>query len=317
MVRISKRRFLQLSSIGAVAAVAGDLPIIGARAEGKRYVVGLAMNGIGHPFSQRMMNGNKDYAAKNYPDVDILITDGNSQSIKQVQDVESLVARGVDALMISPFADEPLTPAVKAAMAKGVPVITLDRTVSTPVTCKIGGNNRKIGVEVGKFVAQRVGADAKIIEVQGTAGASATIERGDGFKEGLAGAGKVVAAQNCDYFRAPAVKFMEDMTNRFGEGEFNVVYAHNDAMALGAIQVLRERSRLKGVTVVSIDGENAAFNEVAAGGMTATWIYPPCAPEGIKAAYAIVTKQPFEAVQVLPTVGVTADNVKQYIGTGI
>jgi ribose transport system substrate-binding protein len=221
MVRISKRRFLQLTSTGAVAAVAGSLSVIGARAEDKRYVIGLAMNGIGHPFSQRMMNGNKDYAAKNYPNVDILITDGNSQSIKQVQDVESLVARGVDALMISPFADEPLTPAVKAAMAKGVPVITLDRTVSTPVTCKIGGNNRKIGVEVGKFVAQRVGADAKIIEVQGTAGASATIERGDGFKEGLAGAGKVVAAQNCDYFRAPAVKFMEDMINRFGEGEFS------------------------------------------------------------------------------------------------
>ena len=65
-----------------VAAAAGALPVIGARAAGKRYLIGLSTNGIGHPFSMRMMDGNKQYAVKHYSDVDMLITDGNSQSIK-------------------------------------------------------------------------------------------------------------------------------------------------------------------------------------------------------------------------------------------
>ncbi|WEK52451.1 MAG: substrate-binding domain-containing protein [Candidatus Kaistia colombiensis] len=314
MLTINKRNFLKAVGMGGAALLAGAK--IGV-AEERKYRIGLAMNATGHPFNIAMMDGNKQYAAEHFPNVEILVTDGQAQTLKQVQDVESLIARGVDAIMISPNADQPLHPVLKAAMAKNIPVITLDSAVSLPVTSKIGANNRLIGAEVGKFVTEKLGKDARIIEIQGTSGRLPTIERGQGFSDGLGGVGKIIAQQYCDYARAPAVRFMEDMTNRFAEGEFNVVYAHNDTMALGAIQVLRERGRLKDVVVVGIDGENAAFKAVAAGEMAGCWIYPACAPDGIKAAYAIVTGAGFEPEIVLPTVAVTKANVQDYLGKGI
>lgn len=311
---MNKRNFLKAAGLGGAALLLGASV---EAAEGGKYTIGLAMNATGHPFNIKMMDGNKEFAAQHYPNLQILVTDGSAQTLKQVQDVESLLARGVNLIMISPNADQPLHPVLKSAMSRGIPVITLDSAVSIPVTCKIGGNNRQIGTEVGKFVVERLGKNARIIEIQGTSGRVPTIERGEGFREGLGGAGQIIAQQYCDYQRAPAVRYMEDMTNRFAEGQFNVVFAHNDTMALGAVQVLRERGRLKDVIVVGIDGENAAFRSVAAGEMAGTWVYPPCAPEGIQAAYTILTGGKVQPEIVLPTVKVTKENVQQYLGKGI
>lgn len=311
---MDKRNFLKLAGFSSAGVLLG---VNAKAADDKKYAVGLAMNATGHPFNIKMMNVNKEYAAANFPNISILVTDGQAQTLKQVQDVESLLARGVSAIMISPNADKPLHPALKEAMSRGIPVITLDSDVTTPVTCKIGGNNRQIGNEVGKYILERFGKDARIIEIQGTSGRVPTLERGAGFKEGLGGVGQIIAQQYCDYQRAPAVKYMEDMTNRFADNEFNVVYAHNDTMALGAVQVLRERGRLKNVVVVGIDGENAAFQSIAAGEMAGTWIYPPCAPEGIQTVQKILSGAKVPPQIVLPTFKVTKDNVQQYIGKGI
>jgi len=91
--------------------------------------------------------------------------------------------------------------------------------------------------------------------VQGTAGASPTIDRSGGFHKALGpdAEKQIIATQICDYRRENSQKFVEDCVNRFGPGEFNVVYAHNDEMALGAMQALEAAGRLKDVAVVGID----------------------------------------------------------------
>jgi ribose transport system substrate-binding protein len=273
---------------------------------------------MNHPWRVAMVEGNKKYAAEHYPDVDLIITDGNNAASKQVADVENLIAQGIKVLMISPLTEQALTPVVKEAMDAGIKVVTLDRKVNTSVTVHVGGENLPLGVGAGEFLAKKLNGKGNIIELQGTAGASATIDRNKGFAEAIAKFPdmKVVASQNCDYTRDKAVKFMEDMVQRFGPGQIQAVYAHNDEMALGAIQVLEAAGRLNEVAVVGIDGQETAFEAVKQGKLAATFVYPFVAPEGIETAYKVAKGEQVPPTITLPTVSVTADNIAQMIGKG-
>jgi ribose transport system substrate-binding protein len=112
------------------------------------------------------------------------------------------------------------------------------------------------------------------------------------------------------------MKFMEDQIQRFKPGEINAVYAHNDEMALGAIQALEAAGRLKDVVVVGIDGQNNAIQSVADGKLTATFIYPFVAPEGIQTAYKVAKGETVPKEIKLKSTMITKDNAAQYIGKG-
>ena len=266
-----------------------------------------------------MVEGNKKYAEANLPDVDLIITNGENKASKQVSDVESLIAQGVKMLIISPVTADALTPVVKQAMDAGIPVVTLDRKVNTDVTLHIGADNVLIGKTAGEFVCQTLGGKGNVIEIQGTAGASATVDRHDAFHAVLAEKCpdvKVVADQVANYVREPAIKFMEDMLQRFKPGEIELVYAHNDDMALGAVTALEAAGRLDEVKVVGIDGENAAYDAIKAGKMVATFTYHFVAPEGVQYGYKVAKGEKLDKEIVLPTHQVDATNVDEWIGKG-
>jgi ribose transport system substrate-binding protein len=158
-----------------------------------------------------------------------------------------------------------------------------------------------------------------VVEIQGTAGASATVDRHDLFVatiEKECPEVKVVASQVANYTREPAIKFMEDALQRFKEGEIQLVYAHNDDMALGAVTALEAANRQGGVQVVGIDGENAAYDAIKAGKMVATFTYHFVAPEGIQYGYKIAKGEKLDKEIVLPTHQVDASNVDQFLGKG-
>ncbi len=312
----SRRQFLQTTAIVAVLA-AGSL-VSGAAFGQDKIKIGFSQATMNHPWRVAMVEGNRKYAEENLKEVELIITDGNNDAAKQVTDVESLLAQGIQVLLISPLTEQALTPIVKQAMENGVKVVTLDRKVNTPVTVHVGGENLPLGVGAGEFLAKKLSAKGNIIELQGTAGASATIDRNKGFADAIAKHPdmKVVASQNCDYTRDKAVKFMEDMVQRFGPGEIQAVYAHNDEMALGAIQVLEGAGRLKDVLVVGIDGQETAFQAIDQGKLAATFVYPFVAPEGIEIAYKVAKGAEVPENIVLPTVAVTADNIKDMLGKG-
>ncbi|PBB20388.1 substrate-binding domain-containing protein [Mesorhizobium sp. WSM4313] len=312
----SRRHFLRTTALAATLLAGGMLT--GAAFAEEKIKIGFSQGTMNHPWRVAMVEGNKKYAAEHYPDVDLIITDGNNDASKQVADVENLIAQGIKVLMISPLTEQALTPVVKEAMDAGIKVVTLDRKVNTPVTVHVGGENLPLGVGAGEFLAKKLNGKGNIIELQGTAGASATIDRNKGFAEAIAKFPdmKVVASQNCDYTRDKAVKFMEDMVQRFGPGQIQAVYAHNDEMALGAIQVLEAAGRLNEVAVVGIDGQETAFEAVKQGKLAATFVYPFVAPEGIETAYKVAKGEQVPPTITLPTVSVTADNIAQMIGKG-
>ena len=279
--------------------------------------IGFSQGTMNHPWRVAMVEGNKAYAAANYPDVELIVTDGQNDSAKQVTDVESLLAQGIKVLMISPLTADALTPVVADAMAAGVKVVTLDRKVNTDVSVHIGAENKPIGEAAAKFIAQKLGNKGKIIELQGTGGASATVDRHDGFVDGIKGTElEIVASQNCDYLRENAVKFMEDQLQRFGPGEIQAVYAHNDEMALGALQALEAVGRLNEVAVVGIDGQNNAYEAIKEGKLAATFTYPFVAPEGIEVAYKLAKGEAVEPLIVLPGKQVDASNIDEMLGKG-
>lgn len=282
-----------------------------------QIVIGFSQGTMNHPLRVAMIERNREYLQKVHPEVKFIATDGQNSSSKQVSDVESLVAQHVDVLLVSPLTSDALTPTLADAMEAGIPVVTVDRQVNTPVTAHIGAQNKPIGEMAAKFLNDRLHGKGAVLEIQGTAGASATNERHSGFVDGLKGTGiKIVASQNADYLRENALKIVEDQLQRFAPGQLQAIYAHNDEMALGAIQALESAGRLNDVVVVGADGQNSAFEAIKKGRLGATFIYPFAAPEAAEAAYKIAKGETVPKEIVLPIVQVDASNVDSFMGKG-
>lgn len=287
----------------------------------KKFVIGVSQGTMNHPFRVAMVDENVKYAEENYPEFECITADGQNDSATQVQDVEDLLARGIDLLLISPLTSDALTPVCEKAMEQGIPVVTLDRNVECDVTCFIGAENKPMGVASADKLAEALDKKGKIVEIQGTAGASATIDRHDGFAEQLEKEYpdmEVIATQYCDYLREDAMTFMDDTLQRFGPGEIDAIYCHNDEMALGALESLRAAGREdEGILIVGMDGTEVAFSEIEEGNMFFTVVYPYCAPEGMQAAYEILEGDGVETRWELDTTIVDKDNVKDWIGKGL
>jgi ribose transport system substrate-binding protein len=305
--------------IASGALLAGLLLAGNATMADEKILMGLSQGTMHSSWRVQMVERNKAYAEEKLPDVELIVTNGEDDAGKQVADVESLIAKQVKVLLISPVTAEALTPVVKQAMDAGIPVVTMDRKVNTDVTLHIGADNKKIGQAAASFICEKLNGKGNVIELQGTAGASATVDRHEAFIEVLekeCPGVKVIADQVCDYTREPALKFTEDMIQRFPAGEFQVVYAHNDEMALGAVTALEAAGRLKDVMVVGIDGQNTAYEAIKQGKMAATFTYHFVAPEGVQYAYKIAKGEQLPKEIVLETKQADASNIDQFIGTG-
>lgn len=323
MTHVHGREFMSRRTlIGTVAALATALTLAGAPAAqtaDDKVVIGFSQGTLHSSWRVQMVERNKAFAEQNMPDVQLIITNGEDQASKQVADVESLLSQDIDVLMISPVTADALTPVVKQAMEAGIKVVTLDRKVNTDVTLHVGAQNYPIGEAAAHYVGKLLGGEGSVIEIQGTAGASATTDRHDAFaavlEKDYPGV-KIVASQICNYTREPALKFMEDMLQRFGLGEIDVVYAHNDEMALGAVTALEAAGRLAEVKVVGIDGQETAYEAIKAGKMAATFTYHFVAPEGVQFAYKVAKGEELPKEVVLDSKQVDGTNVDLFLGTG-
>lgn len=290
-------------------------------AEGDSFVIGYAQRGTDAAYTINMMTQNVAYAEENFPDITFQSTDAQNDAAKQASDTEDLIAAGVDLIMISPLTAEGLTDAVQNAMDAGIPVVTMDRMVDCDVTVKVVGDNYGMGVQAADKLADMLGGKGNIIELCGTSGSSATVDRQGGFEDTLKEKYpdmKVVDWQDCNYMAAPAATYMEDMLQKYGEGEIQAIYAHNDQMAMAAFEVIAAAGRQdEGILICGMDGEEAAFEMVDSGDMAFTIIYPVMAPEGIIAAHNILTGAAQDKEVICESTLVDKDNVKDYLGTGL
>ena len=308
---------LLLGGAAVIAATSMTIPTVLAQ---DKIKIGFSQGTMESSWRVNMVERNKKWWEENIADkVDLIITNAENNASKQVTDVESLLAQGIKILVISPVTADALTPVVKQAMDAGVQVLTLDRSVNTPVTSHIGADNILIGETAGKFICETLGGKGNVAEIQGVAGASATVDRHDAFNATIAKECpdvKVVADGIGDYVREPAMRFTEDLIQRFPEGQLDLIYTHNDGMALGAVSALEAAGRLDDVKVVGIDGEEAAYQAIKDGRMAATFTYHFVAPEGMMYAWDLAQGKTLDEKIVLPTAQIDQTNVDQFIGTG-
>ncbi len=323
---MARRNIKSMSVIGA--AIAALLTgTVGASAQEdilkgvdltQKCKIGFSQGTMNHPWRVAMVEGNKKWAAEHLPNVELIVTDGQNNSGKQVSDVESILAQSPDVLMISPLTEQALTPIVTDAMSAGIPVIALDRKVNTDVTTYITAQNEPIAAQAGEFFAEKLGGKGNIVQIEGTAGSSSAVERKKGFEDVIAKHPdmKIIATQNADYLRENAAKFMEDVLQRFGPGQIQGVYAHNDEMALGALTAIEAAGRQKEIMVTGLDGQNNAIQAVADGKLYGTFTFPYVAPEGVQYAYLACIGKPVKSDVILKSAVITGDNVKDWIGKG-
>lgn len=235
-----------------------------AQAEGLK--IGFSQVTLQSPFYVQLKEG-AEAAAKASGNT-LVFLDANGDVSKQNNDIQDLITQGVNAIIINPVNPDAVVPSLEAAVNAGIPVITVDRSVNGEgVTAHIGRDNKKMGELVGEAVLARLKKDgiedAKIIEIQGDAGGAVMMDRRDGFHKAFEGTKHtIIAGPYAEYIRANAVTAMQDLLQ--ANPDVKVVYAHNDDMALGALQVLQENGR-KGVLVAGVDGLSEALKAITSG----------------------------------------------------
>jgi ribose transport system substrate-binding protein len=271
----TRREMLGRLSVSALA-LAG-LTNAGCAKKGGKVVVGFSQMENNNPWRIAETNSLKSEATKRGAKFDLVVTDAQGQTSKQVSDVEDLIARRVDAIFLAPREYEGLAPALQAAKDAHIPVFLIDReaagTAGVDFVTVLGSDFVQQGRRAGEWLAKQTGGKANIVELKGTAGSSVARDRSQGFNEAIKASPdmKVVASQTGDFARANGQKVMENILQSLGN-QITAVYAHNDEMALGAIQALTAAGRKPGqdVTVVSVDGEKAALEAIVRGEMGAT-----------------------------------------------
>jgi ribose transport system substrate-binding protein len=237
--------------------------------------VGFAQMESDNPWRLAQTKSLRDEAAKR--GIPLVVTDAQGQTAKQVSDVEDLIARRVNLILLAPREYQGLAPALQAAKQAKIPVVLVDREAAgkpgQDYVTFLGSNFVEQGQRAAEWLAKTTNATATVVELSGTPGSSVAADRAKGFREGLAKypGMKVVATQTGDFSRAKGQQVMQNLAQSLGSG-FTAVYAHNDEMALGAIEALKAAGRKPGqdVVVVSIDGERAALEAIQRGELGAT-----------------------------------------------
>jgi len=319
---INRRKFMAGATFACSAfALAAALAFAPSSAQAEGLKIGFSQVTLQSPFYVQLKDGAE--AAATAGGDKLVFLDANGDVSKQNNDIQDLISQGVNALIINPVNPDAVAPSLDAAKAAGIPVITVDRSVNGgEVTAHIGRDNKKMGQLVGEAVLARLKADgvsnAKIIEIQGDAGGAVMMDRRDGFHKALEGSGNtIVEGPYAEYIRSNAVTAMQDLLQ--ANPDVKVVYAHNDDMALGALQVLKENKR-DDVLVAGVDGLSEALGVMAEGGnYVATALNDPkyLGDVTIQVAREAAAKKAVPRFVDAGTAAVTKDNVGEFPHDGL
>jgi ABC-type sugar transport system substrate-binding protein len=206
----------------------------------------------------------------------LLTTNANSQLNKQISDIQDMINQGAQALIVAPLNSDGLEPALAAARAKNIPVLTVDRKVNSE-PCKdyvafLGSNFVEQGKRAAQEMAKALDNKGKVAILLGSSGNNVTTDRTNGFVDEMkkiAPDVEIVAQQTGEFTREKGQQVMEQIVQ--AQPDINGVYAENDEMALGALVALKSANKAPGtdVQVISIDGTRNAVQKVVDGEMFA------------------------------------------------
>lgn len=209
--------------------------------------------------------------------VDLKLADAQGKQANQIRSLRSFIAQRVDAIILAPVVETGWDLVLAEAKRAGVPVFLVDRGVQVRdddlYVTLIASDFVEEGRMAGEWLAKKTAGKARIVQLEGTTGAAPAIDRRKGFEQAIAGRPdmKIVKSQPADFTRAKGKEVMEALL-KAQRGEIDAVYAHNDDMALGAIQAIEEAGLKPGqdIVLISIDAVKQAFEAMIAGKLNAT-----------------------------------------------
>ena len=229
---------------------------------GSAQTLGLSVSTLNNPFFVTLRDGAQ--VAAEEAGLELIVVDAQDSVSKQISDIEDLVQRGVDVLIINATDSDAVVPAVLAANAAGIPVVAVDRAASGgEVAYFVASDNIAGGALAAEFMCEALEATGLVVELEGIPGVSATRERGQGFNDYLAEncqGLEIIARQTANFNRAEGLSVMENIL--VAQPEIDAVFAHNDEMALGALQAIEALG--VDILVVGFDATDDAVEAVAA-----------------------------------------------------
>jgi ribose transport system substrate-binding protein len=235
--------------------------------------VGMSLSTLNNPFFVQMKAGAQ--AEAKAAGVDLTVTDAQNDASQQANQLQNFTSSGVDSIIVNPVDSDAVGPGVRSANKADIPVVAADRAVNKADTATLVASDNVAGGKLAaKALADKLGGKGSIVILQGTAGTSASRERGSGFAEGIkAYPGiRIAATQPADFDRTKGLDVMTNLLQ--SQPGITGVFAENDEMALGAVKALGSKAG-KSVSVVGFDGTPDGLKAVEAGTLYASVAQQP------------------------------------------
>jgi ribose transport system substrate-binding protein len=248
--------------------------------------IGFAVSTLANPFFVTMKEGGEAKAAE--LGLGFVVLDAQDSPEKQFSQVQDLIIRKVDVLIINPVDSDAIVPAVLEANAAGIPVITVTRPSNGGVVAQhLDIDNKEAGMLAAVAMANALNGKGRVAILEGIPGAPSATDRQQGFVNELKKYPdiQVVTSLTANYSREQGATVAEDILQ--GNPVLNGIYGHNDEMALGAVRAAIAAGRLSELKIVGIDATDDALAAIKAGEMVATVQQQPA----LQMAMAVVAAQ--------------------------
>ena len=246
-----------------------------------------------------------------YKNVDLLFTTAENDGQRQARQIDSMIARKVDLIVVAPDNVNDVTPAIERAYRAHIPVILFDRKVkSSHYTASIGGDNVEAGREVARFMARKLDGKGTVVEITGLKDASPVIDRHRGFQEVMKNyPGIKVVTLDSNWTLERAQELMKQYLDKGGHADG--VFGHSDLGAIGAVLEAEQRGIEKQVVIVGIDGlpgEWEGVDRVKRGQFAASYVYPTQGEKIMELAMNILQGKPYKKDNVMQSFLATPEN---------
>lgn len=288
--KINRRSLLQLGAAGLAAP--WILRATGARADVVGKTIGFTQSFVTTEWIREQRQGVVDTAKKF--GLETVVLDAANRPAKQISDIEDLVTQGVDAILVSTYFSEAITPAIREANRAKIPVIVLSSALTGDAdwAVHLSVDTYASAKTAGEYFVKRLNGTGNVVQIEGSPGSTVNQNRGKGWHEVVDKALgiKVVGHVMADYDRAKALQGMEDMLQ--AHGKIDAVYTHSEDMALGAIQAVREAGRASEMFVTGYDGvASETLKAIYDGELSMVMSYHPFGVEAVEAAVRVFEKK--------------------------
>jgi len=310
----------QILTIGTVLSVL-LIFLTGCTRERPRYVIGVSQ--CSDDIWREKQNAELRMGAYLQGDVELRFAAAYDSDERQVQQIDSLVATGIDLLIVAPNQVQTISPAIDRAYDKGIPVIVFERkTNSQKYTAFIGADNYEMGRVMGEYIASQTHGKGRVVELMGLEGSSPAIERHNGFADALKNYPniKIIATLQGDWTEESGYNAMKQWLDSHqpsssSHQSIDFVFGQNDRMAIGARKALSNLTPhspllTKFCGIDGLPGEDGGIQLVCDSILDASYIYPTHGDQLIQLAIDILDSKPFEKETLLMSALVTRDNAR-------